>query len=88
MQTKPDDNEEVDEASPANPSTDKPEVGQDVPLSEAFQHSVLELLKGCSKQECDFVEDLCRERMNEIYDEEHKDDEDTIGEYNSVKEQG
>jgi hypothetical protein len=51
-----------------NTDTSKPEVR----VPEEFQTKVAEILKGATKQEIDFIQDLCQEAMSDIYDKESK----------------
>lgn len=43
-----------------------------VPLSEEFQKSVMELVKGASEQQVDFIQDCCQSRDRELYEAREK----------------
>ena len=45
-----------------------------IKVPEAFQIKVAELLKGISKEECDYLQDQCSSCMSEFYKQKDKDE--------------
>jgi hypothetical protein len=59
-----------------------------VPLSEDFQKRVMEIVSGCSEQECSFICSQCYKRQDELRKENETQEDVSMDDYKKVTEAG